>query len=137
MKVILDSNIVIAAFATQGLCHSLFEVCLDKHQLFLSKELLEEIRENLRRKIKLPAKTMWEIDTLLEEEIPLIDPTPVVVPELRDKDDIKVLGLATASNSDVIVTGDKDLLVLKKFRSIPILSPRGFWSYLERQSSKK
>jgi uncharacterized protein len=36
------------------------------------------------------------------------------------------LSLAVASKADYIVTGDKDLLVLKKFEGIPILSPRSF-----------
>jgi uncharacterized protein len=37
-----------------------------------------------------------------------------------------VLSLALASKADCIVTGDKDLPVLKKFEGIPILSPRSF-----------
>jgi predicted nucleic acid-binding protein len=34
----------------------------------------------------------------------------------------------------VIVTGDEDLLVLKKFRGIEILSPRQFLELLDRTS---
>jgi predicted nucleic acid-binding protein len=39
---------------------------------------------------------------------------------------IKLPDLAVASNADYIVTGDKDLLVLKSFQNIPILTPRSF-----------
>jgi predicted nucleic acid-binding protein len=40
------------------------------------------------------------------------------------------LSLAVASKADYIVTGDKDLLVLKKYEGIPILSPRLFYDML-------
>ena len=53
---------------------------------------------------------------------------PVHVSEdaCRDKDDLPLLGLAQAASADCIVTGDKDLLVLERFGSIPIYSPRAF-----------
>jgi predicted nucleic acid-binding protein len=37
-----------------------------------------------------------------------------------------VLRCAVAANADAIVIGDKDLLVLKEFANIPILTPRQF-----------
>jgi predicted nucleic acid-binding protein len=45
----------------------------------------------------------------------------------RDIDDVKILGLAEVAKPDYIITGDIDLLVLKKFHSIPIVTPREFW----------
>ena len=51
----------------------------------------------------------------------------------RDPDDVKVLSLAVDSKADYIVTGDKDLLVLKKYEGIPILNPRSFSDILRKQ----
>jgi predicted nucleic acid-binding protein len=45
----------------------------------------------------------------------------------RDIDDVKILGLSEVAKPDYIITGDKDLLVLKKFHSVPIITPREFW----------
>jgi len=45
----------------------------------------------------------------------------------RDIDDVKILGLSEIAKPDYIITGDKDLLVLKKFHSVPIITPREFW----------
>jgi predicted nucleic acid-binding protein len=42
----------------------------------------------------------------------------------RDADDDLVLAAALAAKADAIVTGDQDLLVLKRFKGIPILNPR-------------
>jgi len=44
-----------------------------------------------------------------------------------------VLATALAGKADMIVTGDEDLLVLKEFRGIRILSPRQFLEILDRR----
>jgi predicted nucleic acid-binding protein len=40
MKVVLDTNVLIAAIATRGLCEALFELCLEKHEFAASPPLL-------------------------------------------------------------------------------------------------
>jgi len=52
---------------------------------------------------------------------------PVRKNACRDEDDIHILSLAEKIRPNYIITGDDDLLVLKKYRSIPILSLREFW----------
>jgi predicted nucleic acid-binding protein len=52
-----------------------------------------------------------------------------------DADDDVVLGTAVAGRCDAIVTGDKDLLDLVRYRGIEIVSPRGFWSFESRRPS--
>lgn len=126
MKIVLDANVIIAAFAARGLCESIMEVCLSEHEVMLCDDLLDEIRRNLRLKIKLPAMTVNDIDEFLREHGVLADPAPLNPDVCRDPDDIKILGLAVASGADYVVTGDKDLLDLKEFQGIPILTPRSF-----------
>jgi len=126
MKIVLDANVIIAAFAARGLCESIMEVCLSEHEVMLCDDLLDEIRRNLRLKIKLPAMTLNEIDEFLREHGVMANPAPLHPDVCRDPEDVKVLGLAVASGADYIVTGDKDLLDLKKFQGIPILTPRSF-----------
>jgi uncharacterized protein len=136
MKVLLDSNVIIAAFATRGLCAELFEICLENHEIILSPQLLQEIETNLRKKIKLPAGHTGQIIDYLRQIATIETTTKPVDPKIcRDPDDIKVLELAAAAMPDCIVTGDSDLLVLKKFEGIPILSPREFWNYLRKSKT--
>jgi predicted nucleic acid-binding protein len=61
--------------------------------------------------------------------------SPVFVPEgaCRDSDDLEVLGLAMASETPVIVTGDQDLLVLNKYKGIRILTPHAFSDMLHNK----
>ena len=126
MRLVLDANVVVAAFAARGLCEAILELCLDAHDIILSNHLLDEIQKNLIKKLQLPAKAVREIVALLRDNAQVVVPTKLPSNVCRDPDDIPVLGLALAGGADYIVTGDKDLLVLKKFRSVPIVTPRAF-----------
>jgi putative PIN family toxin of toxin-antitoxin system len=132
MKIVLDANVVIAAFASRGLCESILELCLHNHEIILSEELLEEILGNLQRKIKLPINIVEDIGELLREHANMFRPVSLAADVCRDPDDVKILGLAVSANVDCIVTGDKDLLILKKFQGISILTPRSFSNMLHR-----
>ena len=130
MKIVLDANVVIAAFASRGLCESILELCFHSHEIVLSQELLDEILRNLRQKIKLSGGIVEDIDNLLREHSSIVSPIPLAADLCRDPDDVKILGLAVAANADCIVTGDKDLLVLKQFQGVPIVTPRSFSNIL-------
>ena len=62
---------------------------------------------------------------LLELKSQLIEITAPVV-ACRDPKDDKFLSLALTAKADCIITGDKDLLVLRPFREIPVLSSTDF-----------
>ena len=67
-----------------------------------------------------------DIGALLREHSSMMRPVPLAADLCRDPDDVKVLGLAVSTSADCILTGDKDLLILKEFQGIPILTPRSF-----------
>ncbi len=135
MKIVLDANVVVAAFASRGLCESILELCLHSHEIVLSQELLDEILRNLRRKIKLPGGIVEDIGRLLLEHATMVSPLPLAADLCRDPDDVKILGLAVAANADCIVTGDKDLLVLEEFEGVPIVTPRSFSAILHGEEN--
>ena len=68
MKVIPDTNVIIAAFATRGLCSAVFELCLDRFDIVLSEEILKETFTHLNRKIKLPLDQCEKIISLFKGE---------------------------------------------------------------------
>jgi len=137
MKLVLDSNVIIAAFAARGLCHSLLEACFYDYTIFLSQDLLTEIDKKLKKKIKLPNQIVDEIISFLKNHSQIISPMPLKKRICRDPDDDNVISLAISTKSNYIITGDKDLLVLKNYKSIPIVSPREFWNILQKQQRKK
>lgn len=132
MKVILDSNIYIAAFSSRGICSSLFELCLDRVNIIISEHLLSEVSRNLSKKLKLPDDKINEIISYLREECTLMNYKKLDKRICRDADDDNILALARDGGVDYIITGDKDLLVLEEFESVPIVDPRGFWDILRK-----
>ncbi|MGE3063325.1 MAG: putative toxin-antitoxin system toxin component, PIN family [bacterium] len=127
MKIVLDSNVIVSAFASRGLCSSLFEVLIAKEQVITSEHILSEVSRVLRSKIKLPEKNTREIIDFLGETTEVTAYGKMIQCVSRDKDDDEMIALAVASKSKLIITGDKDLLVLKKHKNIRILSPKQYW----------
>ena len=131
MKIVFDSNVIIAAFAARGLCQAVFELCLGNHEMVLSEVLLVEIERGLKKKIGIPASMVSEIVSFLKTNVNIDIPIQLDRKVCRDPDDVAVLGLAVGSRADCIVTGDADLLTLKAFHGVPIFSPRDFWRSLQ------
>jgi len=137
LKIVLDSNVIIAAFAARGLCHAVFELCIEGHDVILSDPLIDEVKAGLSKKIKLPKSVIGKIVEFLKSnsriEIPAMVPNNIC----RDPDDRHVLGLADTSQADYIISGDGDLLALGTFKKTTILSPRKFWEILRSQKEPK
>jgi putative PIN family toxin of toxin-antitoxin system len=127
MRIILDTNVILAAFAGRGLAHTLFELCLEKHEIIISEHILSEIQKNLQKKLRMPKDKVLMITGYLKEFCTFSRYKTLDKDACRDIDDIKILGLAEVAKPDYIITGDSDLLVLRKFHSVPIITPREFW----------
>ena len=128
MRVVLDSNVIVSALATRGLCFAILDLCIEEHQLILSRDILEEISAYLENKAKVPAPIIHNTLSFLKMNSSVLVPQSIREDACRDPNDLKILGLAAAAKADVIITGDNDLLSLKKFETITIISPRDFWT---------
>ncbi|HWP37460.1 MAG TPA: putative toxin-antitoxin system toxin component, PIN family [Gemmatimonadales bacterium] len=131
MKVFLDTNVVVSAFATRGLCADLLTVVLAEHELVLGETVLEEVRRVLREKLRMPRGTVEQVEAFLRRQATVS--TPEATPRLAGLDaaDAQVVAEAVAGQVDVLVTGDQDLLELRE-PPIKIVSPRGLWDRLRR-----
>ena len=133
MKVFLDTNVLVAAFATRGLCADVMRVVLAEHQLITGDVVLSELGKALRRRIKLPAAAVDDIVALLrEQEVVPKPPRPSDLP-IRDPDDRWILASALAGRADVLVTGDRDLLDIAANAPLRVLNPRAFWDLLSKR----
>ena len=133
MRVFLDTNVLVAAVATRGLCADVMRVVLAEHELITGEIVLSELRKALARRIKLPAAAIEDIVALLrEQEVVPKPPKPSELP-IRDPDDRWILASAMAGRADVLVTGDRDLLDVAGKTPLPILDPRAFWDLLSRR----
>lgn len=130
MKIVLDTNVIISAYTSRGLCADVMEICLTEHELVLSEHILFEVKLVLSKKIKLPEVLVNEIALFLENEAEIINPVTIEKSVCRDKSDLPVIGTAVAGKATLVVSGDNDLLELKKYKQIYFFSPREFWKHL-------
>lgn len=130
MRVVLDTNVLLAAFAAHGLCEALLAVCLQSHEVILSEHILTELNDHLKGKLKMSPDQRREIDTLLREGATIVEPAEIPSKACPDPDDLPVLGTAVTGRADALVTGDAQLLRVKAFQGVPILSPRAFYDRL-------
>ena len=126
MRTVPDTNVLIASLISRGFCHELVEYCFLNHTLITSEFILDELKEKLVEKFKYSTETAEEAVALFRSRMQVVTPVTLSTPVSRDPDDDNILATAVAGNCECIITGDKDLLVLKKFEGIKILSPREF-----------
>lgn len=126
MTVLLDTNALIAAFIARGLCHDLLEHCVHRHRLITSEFILNEFRQTLTNKSRYSVDDVDQAVALLLTKMRVVTPAEIGEVVCRDADDDNVLATAIAGNCDCVITGDKDLLVLKRYREIDIIGPNAF-----------
>ena len=130
MRIVLDTNVIVAAFAARGLCAEVFEVCVTGHRLVLSEHILAEVSSALLKKIKLPKHIVRDVIGYLRSVAEVVEHDSINNSVCGDKDDLPVIGTATKGNASFIVTGDVDLLSLKEHMGIGIITPRQLWDRL-------
>ncbi len=136
MRVFLDTNVLVSAFATRGLCADVFELVLLNHELILGRSVLRELEKALRQKVKLPARDSAAILAFITDQAADLVESSRPVSANVDADDAIVLGEAVRGNAEVLVTGDAKVLALGRHGELRIVSPRAFWEMLRAGRSQ-
>lgn len=123
MRILFDTNVLFAAFTVRGFCEELVEETIDLCTIIWSAPLRHELVRALRRK-RFLTPVVLEAIAAFSDACEIYEPVPLAKRICRDADDDVVLATALAGRADLLVTGDDDLLVLKSFSGIRILSPR-------------
>jgi len=132
MRVLLDTNVLVSALASRGLCADVFRAVIAGHELVVAPPLLAELRRVLQTKFRVPAEAVADALWLLEQDAIAADPEPATDVELKDRSDVPILSAATNGQADVLVTGDRELLAVRRVGKLRILSPRQFWERIRR-----
>ena len=130
MKVFLDTNVLASSIATRGLCSELLESVIHDHELLTCRAVLQELERVLTEKLRLPGPVIAGFLGLLRAEGSIVESTESRTFSINDADDIPILACAIAGKADVFVTGDKELLDLRKIEDVAVVSPRELWLQL-------
>ena len=129
LKVILDTNVFVSALLFRGELSVLVPMWKDGAFIpIFSKETFAEFKAVLAYpKFKL---TKNEIDRIIQEEVlPYFEVVAVTQPVFgvcKDHHDDKFLSCAVSAGAYMLVSGDRALFQLKKFKSVKIVSPSAF-----------
>lgn len=130
MRVFLDTNVLVSALATRGICADLLRIVVAEHDLMLGETVLGELRRVLGGKMGVPCATIDSAERCLREQGAVVGPGRPLGIALCDPDDVPVLEQTVTGEADVLVTGDRDLLDVAGRVPVAITTPRGFWESL-------
>ncbi len=135
LKVVIDTNVYVSIVLGGQITAKIFELLINgEFKLVYSLELLNELKFVLTRsEFELSQSQIDRILTFIEVEGELVSPNEKI-DVCRDPKDNPILECASAGKVDLIITDDKDLLVLKLFRKIPIVTPRKFLAVISQNS---
>jgi uncharacterized protein len=138
VRVLLDSSVLISAFLVpENPAGMLVRAGLDgRFEMCVSLEILEEVERSLGNKLRLRKRYQHDDDQIawfitgIASDVPVVSELPAITPICRDSNDEHVLAAARAANADGIVTGDGDLLALRSYQGIRILTVRALLDLL-------
>jgi putative PIN family toxin of toxin-antitoxin system len=134
MKIVLDSNIFVSSFFWKGNPRRIFDrVTNGLDELYITDEILKEIAAVMsRKKFDTKINDIKDYIKIIESYSIKLFPQNKIKEGSRDKDDNKILECGFEGNADFIITGDYDLLVLKKYNNIKIVKPKEYLDVLEK-----
>jgi putative PIN family toxin of toxin-antitoxin system len=132
VRVVLDTNVLLSAMFTRGVCEALLDAAIesDAFAIVLSDHILKGFERHARDKFAAPPAEVAAAVDFLRRSAEIVAPARLPSRTCRDRSDLPALGTAVAANADALVTGDADLLGLVAIRGIPICSPRSFYDRL-------
>jgi putative PIN family toxin of toxin-antitoxin system len=133
-RIVVDTNIYISALNFAGTADEvlalgragLIEICI-------SPAILDEICGVLARKFGWSAGRVREARAAITRFTRRVHPRESLSVVRRDEADNRILECALAAGADTIVTGDRHLLALGRFRGCQITTPRDFLDAMTRR----
>ena len=128
MRAVFDTNVLVAAFVAEGICSKLLTRGRKKQfHLIVCPVILQEFDRVMIKKFSATRnETRSALRIVSETAHSVVHPSESVQSVCRDPDDNAILACALEARADYLVTGDEDLLELKVFKGIRIVTPRDF-----------
>lgn len=141
LQVLIDcSSFLSGAFYPKGKPRRILQLWQNGEiEVIVSKEIIKEYNEKIETVAKRMKKNIqigeFYLDLVKKEGI-VVTPIKVDSQICRDPHDLKYLEAAVAGQVDFLISSDKDLLVLKKFEKIKIITPAKFLNFREKSQEE-
>lgn len=136
-KAVLDSTVLVSAFLRKGgaAYELLRQASTGAFAPCLADEILEEVNRvlrypRLRRKARYEDEDIFQYVSLLRAVSQMISPLPQLRVVIRDPNDDMIIACAVKAKAEHIISRDKDLLDLRGYQGITILSPEDYLALL-------
>ncbi len=143
LRVVFDSTVLVSAFLTQkqSSAQLLSQARQGVFSLYLSEAIVIETQqtllesEHIRKRYVYPDESVFAFTQGLRAAVHLVSDPPVISGVVRDPNDDMVIACAVVAQATYLVARDKDLLSLKQYQGIPIVTPEAFMQLLREQST--
>lgn len=131
LRIVIDTNVLVSAIVYGGIPKQILSLVLDENLVgATTRVLMAELIDVLSKKFHFSPQKLADAESLIQDSFLILQPERIIS-LLDDDDDNRVLEAAVAGACDYIVTGDKDLLRLKQFKGIAIVTAAGFLKVID------
>jgi putative PIN family toxin of toxin-antitoxin system len=135
IRAVLDSNVLVAGIPNRiGIPSQIVDAWMSgRFQLVISDVILDEVAgawQNRYWSARFTPERIHRAIQLLRTEGEVVIPTDTVSGIAAHPHDDLVLAAALSGSADLLVTGDRELLALREFRGVRIVTPREFLDIL-------
>ncbi len=135
MRVFLDTNVLVSAFLSRGLCADLLKIVLRDHDLVVSQLVLAEFERVLRDKLCAPEPDLKLAMTVFDSVEVMAEPSTRRMDPALENADAAILAAAIGGGVDIFVTGDREVLAAAGRVPVLVVSPRRFMERLNQSAS--
>jgi len=136
VKVLIDTNVLLSALGFGGIPRQILLLVIQrKIKAIISPILMAEIHEVVSKKFPLIADKLPIIEKKIKKLFTIVHPKRSLK-VVRDIDDNRVLEAALEEKCKYVITGDSDLLELKNYKDITIVTPREFLEKFEKKYNR-
>src|SRR3989344_522575 len=126
LKLVLDTNILVSALIYGGKPEQVYNLILEKQITAITSTILfSELFEVLIKKFNFDPRRVKQLERIIKKHFKVVYPNETIN-AVKDDDDNRVLEAAKEGKCEYIITGDKELLKVKKYKQIKIVTAEEF-----------
>lgn len=126
-QIVIDTNVWLSGLIFGGKPAKVIELFIDGSIIVVcSEELLSELRRKITGRFPLFLPQLPALEASIRERALIVQIGSLPITASRDEDDNKFIETALIGNASYIVSGDKDLLVLRRYKSVTVIKPAEF-----------